>query len=111
LNTKRRQFSAEEKVKILKRHLVGKEGISDICEEVGLNPNQFYRWQLEFFENGVAAFERRGKRENVKVRKLEDKIVSLESRLHHKDNVIAEITEDYVKLKKTLGKPKRLGRS
>ena len=97
---KRRQFSSEEKVKILKRHLIGKEEVSDICETLELNPNQFYRWQCEFFENGAVAFERHGTREEAKIRKLEDKVEALESRIRHKDNVIAEITEDYVKLKK-----------
>lgn len=100
---KRRQFSAEEKVKILKRHLVGKEDISDICDQLEINPNQFYRWQGELFENGAVAFERYGKREEAKIRKLEDKVEALESRIQHKDNVIATITEDYVKLKKNFG--------
>lgn len=99
----RRNYSGEEKVAILKRHLVGKESVSDICEALNVLPNQFYRWQKEFFENGAAAFERHGKRENAKMRKLAEKVEALESRVQHKDNVIAEITEDYVKLKKNFG--------
>ena len=99
----RRNYSGAEKVSILKRHLVGKESVSDICDDVNLSPNQFYRWQKEFFENGAAAFERHGKRETARMRKLTEKIESLESRVQHKDNVIAEITEGYVKLKKSLG--------
>ena len=100
---KRRQFSSEEKVKILKRHLLEKEAVSDICESLELNPNQFYRWQSEFFENGAVAFDRHGTREEAKIRKLSDKVEALECRIRHKDNVIAEITEDYVKLKKNIG--------
>lgn len=101
--TRHRHFSGEEKVKILKRHLLGKEEVSDICDELELNPNQFYRWQKEFFENGSSAFEPHGKREEAKLRKLEGKVEALELRIRHKDNVIAEITEDYVKLKKNFG--------
>lgn len=100
---KRRQFSAEEKVKILKRHLIGKEEVSDICDELKINPNQFYRWQAELFENGAVAFERQGKQEEAKLRKFKEKIETLEERIQHKDNVIATITEDYVKLKKNFG--------
>jgi len=28
-------------------------GRSDLCEELGLQPTVFYRWQKEFFENGA----------------------------------------------------------
>ena len=100
----RRQFSGEEKVTILKRHLLNKEAVSDICDELSISPNQFYRWQKEFFDNGSVAFEKRSRHsENIKLRKLTDKVEKLESKLFYKDQVIAEITEDYVKLKKNFG--------
>jgi transposase-like protein len=38
--------------------LLEKEPISKLCDEVGLQPTVFYRWQKEFFENG-AAFEQK----------------------------------------------------
>ena len=101
---KRRKFSGEEKVAILKRHLLGKEAVSDICDKLLLSPNQFYIWQREFFENGSLAFAgRNGRAEKAKMRKLEEKVEALRSKLNGKDQVIAEITEDYVKLKKNFG--------
>ena len=103
LKRTRRRYEAEEKVAILKRHLLGKESVSDICDDIGLSPNQFYRWQKEFFDNGAATFQNNGRRENAKLRKMEEKVEFLEGKLRHKDNVIAEITEDYVHLKKSLG--------
>jgi transposase-like protein len=51
----KRNFSAEEKASIIKRHLKGKEAVSDICDEQDIAPNQFYRWQQDFFENPSAA--------------------------------------------------------
>ena len=57
--SKRRTFAATEKVAILRRHLVDKVSVSDLCDEHGLQPTVFYRWQKAFFENGAAAFERR----------------------------------------------------
>lgn len=102
----KRSFSADDKASILKRHLKGKEAVSDICEELDIAPNQFYRWQQEFFDNASAAFEKNGhskRKEATKVRKLTEKVEKLETKLSHKDNVIAEITEDYVKLKKNFG--------
>jgi hypothetical protein len=52
-------IAPEEKAAILRRHLLEKEPISKLCDEVGLQPTVFYRWQKEFFENGAAAFEQR----------------------------------------------------
>ena len=56
---KRKKFSPEEKVRILRLHLTEKEPVSDIFDRHGLNPNVFYRWQNVFFENGAAAREAR----------------------------------------------------
>ena len=101
----RRQFTSEEKAAAVKRHVVGGEAVSAICNDLGLAPNLFYRWQKELFDHAAAAFEvkGRGERGSAKSRTLEKKVEKLETKLAHKDNVIAEITEDYVRLKKTLG--------
>ena len=101
----RRQFSAEDKAAAVKRHVVGGEAVSAICEGLGIAPNLFYRWQKELFDHAAAAFEvkSRGKRSDTKTRKLEQANEKLRAKLAHKDNVIAEITEDYVRLKKSLG--------
>jgi len=96
----RRTFSASEKVAILRRHLLDKVPVSDLCDENGLNPTLFYRWQRELFENGSAVFERRP---DGRERKLEQKVEVLQAKLSHKDSVIAEIMEAHVALKKTLG--------
>src|SRR6476469_7474033 len=57
MKKQRKHYTGEEKVAILRRHLLEKEPISKLCDEVGLQPTVFYRWQKEFFENGAAAFE------------------------------------------------------
>ena len=57
MRKERKRFTPEEKVAILKRHLVDKVPVSELCEEPGLRPTVFYRWQKEFFENGAAAFQ------------------------------------------------------
>ena len=101
---KRKKFSAEQKVRILRLHLIEKEPVSDVCDKHGLNPNVFYRWQKQFFENGTAAFEKGP--DNLKdkrCRNLEKKVSHLESRLANKDEVIAEIMQSHVQLKKKLG--------
>ena len=57
MRKERKHYSAEEKVAVLRRHLLDKVPVSDLCEELSLKPMVFYRWQKELFENGVAAFQ------------------------------------------------------
>src|SRR3974377_1914799 len=51
----RKRFTAQEKVAILRLHLLEHTPISDLCDQHGIHPTMFYRWQKEFFENGSAA--------------------------------------------------------
>jgi transposase-like protein len=57
----RKHYTAEEKVAILRRHLLEGVAVSALCDELGLQPTVFYRWQKEFFENGAAAFQPKGR--------------------------------------------------
>ena len=101
---KYQKFSPEEKVRLLRLHLIEKEPVSDICDRHGLNPNVFYRWQKVFFENGTAAFAQAGNgRKNSHSKTLENKISKLQAKLADKDEVIAEIMASHVRLKKSLG--------
>ena len=61
MKKQRKHYTPEEKVAILRRHLLEKEPISKLCDELGLLPTVFYRWQKEFFENGTAAFQPRAR--------------------------------------------------
>ncbi|WP_316346894.1 transposase [Desulfuromonas acetoxidans] len=53
MRKKRKNYTSQEKVAILKRHLVDQTPVSDLCDEYQLQPTVFYRWQKEFFENVV----------------------------------------------------------
>jgi len=97
----RKHFAAAEQVRLLRRRLVEKVPVSQVCEEAGIQPTQFYRWQQIFFENGTAAFERPNGR--PKAWAHEQRIAFLESKLHRKDEVLAELMEEHVRLKKSLG--------
>jgi transposase len=104
MNKPRRHFSAPEKVAVLKRHLLEKTPVSDLCDEVGIAPNLFYRWQKEFFENGHAAFDSDRKSraaEDAKQRKIDQ----LEAKLQRKNEVLSELMEEHTLLKKELGEP------
>ena len=55
----RNQYSADQKVAILRRHLIDRISIADLCDEYKIHPTMFYQWQAQFFENGSAAFARK----------------------------------------------------
>jgi hypothetical protein len=59
MSKERKHYTAEEEVAILRRHLLDKVPVSDLCEELGLQPTVFYRLQKEFFENGGLPSKRR----------------------------------------------------
>ena len=107
MNKTRRHFSGPEKVAILKRHLLEKTPVSDLCDELGIGPNLFYRWQKEFFENGHAAFESDRRSKTLKDAK-QRKIEQLEAKLLRKNEVLSELMEEHIQLKKSLGNPERM---
>jgi transposase-like protein len=102
--TVRRKFSAQEKVQIVRLHLLESKPISEICEQYQLNPTLFYRWQKDLFDHGTAAFERaENGAADRPAQKLQKEVVQLKAKLASKDEVIAEIMAEQVRLKKTLG--------
>ena len=48
----RRQFSAEEKIRIVLAGLRGEESIAELCRREGIVQNLYYRWSKEFLEAG-----------------------------------------------------------
>jgi transposase len=104
MNTQRRHFAGTEKVAILKRHLVEKVPVSDLCDEHDLYPNQFYGWLKDFFENGHVVFAN-GRKAKAVEDAQQKKIEQLEAKLARKNEVMAELMEEHTTLKKTLGEP------
>jgi transposase len=105
MTTARKHYSAPEKVAILRLHLLEKKPVSDLCDQYGIHPTLFYRWQKEFFENGAAAFENSGRRRKAVADAADRKIAALEEKLQQKNEVLAEVLQEYVQLKKELGEP------
>ena len=100
MTKERRRFEAAEKVKIIREHLLEGKPLSEVCEKYGIAPTQFYQWQKMFFENGTAAFEpKKAGREY----ELENKVKQLDKKLAKKDEVIAELVEHNIHLKKSHG--------
>jgi transposase len=102
MRKERTPYTAEEKVAILRRHLLDKVPVSELCEENGLQPTVFYRWQKEFFENGASAFQAK-ERPGRQVEEKQKRIEFLEKKVQTKDEVLAELMAEHIALKKSLG--------
>ena len=95
---KRPYLSAEDKVSAVKHHLLEQIPVSEICDELGVDPNRFYEWQTQLFQNGASAL-----RPDKKVKNLESKVDQLESKLLRKDQVVSELIEELMDSKKKNG--------
>jgi len=104
---KRRVYTAEEKAAILRRHLSDKVPVSDLCDELGLQPSVFYGWRQQLFDNAALVLNGTGKKklrsESTALTRERQKVEALESKLTRKNEVISEISQDLVDLKKSLG--------
>ena len=96
----RKHYTGEEKVGILRRHLLEQVPVSQLCDELGLQPTVFYRWQKEFFENGATAFQVKGRSDHQAEK---ERIEFLEKKIQRKDEVLAELMAEHIALKKELG--------
>ena len=100
----RKHYSPQDKVAILRQHLVDKTPVSDICDQHQIHPTLFYQWQKQFFERGAAAFERKADaaRSQTAAQRQMD---AMQQKLQRRDEVIAELMQEHVQLKKELGEP------
>ena len=100
MRKQRKAYRPEEKVAILRKHLMDGVAVSDLCDEHDLKPNVYYRWQKEFFEGGAAAFAKESSRE---IGQLKKQLAAAQDQLTRKNEVLAEVMEEYVRCKKNNG--------
>ena len=103
MTTSRRHFTTDQKAAILKRYLVEKVPISDLCDEYGIKPNQIYTWQKILFDHAESAFHQAGHRQAKKLSTQEEEIARLRTKLTQKNEVISELMEENVRAKKEAG--------
>jgi len=93
---RRRKFTPEEKVAIVLEGLRGDTEVSVVCRRNGVSTAQFYQWRDKLVKAAKEAFGRRGRpKGNGQVERLKESLAQ-------KDAVIAEITEEILKVKKGL---------
>jgi len=92
----------QQKSTILRRHLIDKIPVSDLCDEYKISPSSFYKWQKDLFDNAAEALEPRSKNKRA-LGVPNKKIESLEKKIIQKNEVIAELMQEHVNLKKQSG--------
>lgn len=99
----RRTFSAQQKAEVVRRHLSGKEPVSQLAEELNVQPSQIHVWVNQVLTQAEKAFEQTGKQASRQQARVNAKIEHLQAKLANKNEVIAELMEENVKAKKEAG--------
>ena len=93
----RRQFSAEEKIRIVLEGLRGEDSIAELCRKEGIAQNLYYRWSKEFLEAGKKRLAGDTAREATS-----DEVKTLQSRSPSAERGLAEVTLENRLLKKSV---------
>ena len=99
MKKERRHWSAEDKIKLLRQHLIEKVPVSKICEEARVAPSMFFRWQEQLFSNAVIVLG--GKRPERT--QDQQRVEKLEQKIRQKDEVLVELMAEHIALKKEFG--------
>ena len=108
MNPPYKKTSPEKKLSILKSHLLDKKPVSELCEENEVSPSNYYQWQKQLFDHGLESFESSRKRKGLtadqkEVKRLETELAAAKAKLSARDEVVAELMQEHIHLKKTLG--------
>lgn len=95
----RRQHTPEQKAALVKRHLIDKAPISEVCNENDLQPSVFYDWLRQFQANCHTVFVAPA-RASTREQRLEAEVLALKATIAKKDEVIAWVAQEHAELKK-----------
>ena len=93
----RRQYAAEEKIRIVLEGLRGEESIAELCRREQINQNLYYRWSKEFLEAGKKRLAGDTKREATS-----DEVCALRAQAVQLKELLAEMMLENRLLKKSV---------
>ena len=94
------QILRRTKTKAVLSHVQDGVPVSQVCENLGIHPNQYYDWQKQAFSSLPHVFSRDAIRQERSHRREVD---NLKAKLSQKDEVIAELLTEHIALKKKTG--------
>ena len=92
----RRQFSAEEKVRVVLEGFRREVRVSELCRREGINPNVYYSWLKDFMEAGKLRLQADTARDATQV-----EVAQLKQQNERLKQLVAELSLDVLVLKKT----------
>src|SRR6202140_4747578 len=93
----RRQYSAEDKIRIVIAGLRGEDSIAELCRKEGINQNLYYRWSKDFLEAGQKRLAGDSAREATS-----DEVKELRAETHQLKELLAELMMENRVLKKSV---------
>ena len=93
----RRQYSAEEKMRIVIADLRGEDSVAELCRKEGINQNLYYRWSKDFLEAGKKRLAGDTAREATS-----DEVKGLRGETHQLKELLAELMMENRLLKKSV---------
>ena len=93
--SKRRKWSAEEKLRIVLAGMQPGVEVSDLCRQEGIHPTMYYYWKKKLLGSAKLVFDEKAGRPSAQEEKKE-------AELQRMKDVIAEITAENLELKKGL---------
>jgi transposase len=93
----RRQYSAEEKIRIVIAGLRGEDSIAELCRKEGLNQNLYYRWSKDFLEAGKKRLAGDTAREATS-----DEVKEIQAQARQLKELVAELMMENRLLKKSV---------
>ena len=93
----RRQYSAEDKVRIVIAGLRGEDSIAELCRKEGINQNLYYRWSKDFLEAGKQRLADDTAREATS-----DEVKGLRAEAHQLKELLADLLLENRLLKKSV---------
>ena len=94
----RRQFTSEEKIRIVLEGLRGEISVAELCRREGISPTVYYRWSKDFLEAGKNGLVRDTRRDATA-----DEVRDLKAENEALKRALAEAVLDVMRLKKSLG--------
>lgn len=96
----RRQFTPDQKFKIIKEQMTTKTSVTEICKKYDISAGNFYKWQEKFLAGALESFKRLDDGPTkAELRKIDEQ----EKKINKMQSAITEIVQENIDLKKSLG--------
>ena len=88
----RRHFSPEQKAAVVRRHLADKEPVSNLADELGVQPSQIHLWTKQLLDQAERAFQANGRKSSTS-NPEQGRLAALEVALARKDALLGELLQ------------------